>query len=338
MMAHKRQTFDPHISALSGGNKFPRSSRTNIKDRISMWEGKEPCGSSEQRASIKKTESFKTAEQLSIDSCWKASNKEKENFGQENGHSRSRSPGDAGVQSKGNLRRPTPNENCKTESPVDENDVQNQEKEKENVEKLEDSRPAAAKQQQQVGTLRKHNDREITKQSDKDKKAVFTLFKRLEAMGDKYGRTPTELGNYFSPPSKDEQMEPKKKEAEVVGQTNTTAPGRARSTDQENLYMEPGAPPINPVPKPQRTFRHPASPPIEVSQRQKRGQRKLPPLPSISTKACSKPPSGFHRRARGERLRDNITNRYMATALHTKLQSSQIIVVIAQLITQKRRS
>lgn len=318
MMAHKRQTFDPHTSTLSAGNKFPRSSRTNIKDRISMWEGKEPCGSSDQSAFIKKTESFKAAEQRSIDSCSKASNKEKENVSRENGDSRSRLLGDAGVQSKGNLRRPKPSENCKTESPVDEKDVQNREKEKENVKELEDPRPcspagAVQQQQQQVGVPRKCKDKEMTKQSDQDKKAVFSLFKRLEAMGDNYGRTPTELGNYFSPPSKDKQMQPNKKEAEVVGQTNTTVPSRAGPTNQENLYMEPGAPPINPVPKPQRTFRHPVSPPIEVAQMQRGGQRKLPPLPSISTKACSKPPSGVHRRARGERVKGNITNRYMFT-------------------------
>lgn len=308
MMAHKRQTFDPHISALSGGNKFPRSSRTNIKDRISMWEGKEPCGSSDQSASMTKTEFFRTDEQRSIDSCSKASNNEKENFGRENGDLRSISPGDAGVQPKTNLRRPKSSENCKTESPVDLKDVQ----------KLVDPRPClspgAVQQQQQVGTLKKHNDREMTKQFDQDKKAVFTLFKRLEAMGHNYGRTPTELGNYFSPPSKDKQIEPKKKEAEVVGQANITAPCKAGPTNQENLYAEPGAPPINPVPKPQRTFRHPASPPIEVSQRQGKGERKLPPLPPISTKACSKPPSSVHRRARGERVRENITNRYMVTA------------------------
>lgn len=157
--------------------------------------------------------------------------------------------------------------------------------------------------------MRTSNDRKMTKQSGQDKKAVFTLFKRLEAMGDNYGRTPTELGNYFSPPCKEKQMEPKKKETDVVGRTSATAPSRVGPTDQENVYTEPGAPPINPVPKPQRTFRHPASPPVGIAQRQGRGQRKLPPLPSSSTKACSKPPSGVHRRARGERVRENNANR-----------------------------
>lgn len=321
MMAHKRQTFDPHISALLAGNKFPKSSRTNIKDRISMWEGKEPCDSSDQSTSVKKTESFKTAEQRSMNSCSKASNVVKENFARKNGDSISSLPGDAGVQSKGNLRRPKPSENCKTEIPVDQMVVQNEEKEKENVKKLGDPRPcspAGAIQQQQVGTLRKRNDREMAKQSDQDKKAVFTLFKRLEAMGDNYGRTPTELGNYFSPTSTDKQMQPKKKEAEVVGQTNTTAASRARPANQENLYMNPGAQLINPVPKPQRTFRHPASSPIKVTINQGRGQRTLPPLPSISSKTCSKSLSGIHRRARGERVRKDITNRYMVTELRTK--------------------
>lgn len=339
MMAHKRQTFDLHISenALSAGNKFPRSSRGSIKDKISMWEGKEPSDSSDQSASIKKTQSFKTAEQKNVESFQKVSHKEKENFGRENGDSKS--PADTGVQPKGTLRRPKSTDNHQTESTVDQKDVQNQEKEKENVEKLGDPRPCspagAVQQQQQVGTLRTSNDRKMTKQSGQDKKAVFTLFKRLEAMGDTYGRTPTELGNYFSPPCKDKQMEPKKKETDVVGRTSATAPSRVGPTDQENVYTQPGAPPINPVPKPQRTFRHPASPPVGITQRQGGGQRTLPPLPSSSTKACSKPPSGIHRRARGERVRENNANRYMGTASHTKLQSFQIILFIAQLITQR---
>lgn len=340
IMAHKRQTFDPHIgeNALSAGNKFPRSSRGNIKDKISMWEGKEPSGSSDQSASIKKTESFKTAEQKNMESYRKVSHKEKENFARENGDSRSGSPADAGVQPKGTLRRPKPTENCKVESTVDQKDVQNQEKEKENVEMLRDPKscsPAGAvQQQQQVGTLRTSNDRKMTKQSSQDKKAVFTLFKRLEAMGDNYSRTPTELGNYFSPPSKDKQTEMKKKETEVPGRTSGTTPSRVRPTDQENVYTEPGAPPINPVPKPQRTFRHPTSPPVGMAQRQGRGQRKLPPLPSNSIKACPKPPSGVHRRARGERVRENNASRYLDTALHTDLQLFRVIVFIAQLITQ----
>ncbi|XP_075868141.1 DENN domain-containing protein 2A-like isoform X2 [Nelusetta ayraudi] len=313
MMAHKRQTFDLHISenALSAGNKFPRSSRGSIKDKISMWEGKEPSDSSDQSASIKKTQSFKTAEQKNVESFQKVSHKEKENFGRENGDSKS--PADTGVQPKGTLRRPKSTDNHQTESTVDQKDVQNQEKEKENVEKLGDPRPCspagAVQQQQQVGTLRTSNNRKMTKQSGQDKKAVFTLFKRLEAMGDTYGRTPTELGNYFSPPCKDKQMEPKKKETDVVGRTSATAPSRVGPTDQENVYTQPGAPPINPVPKPQRTFRHPASPPVGITQRQGGGQRTLPPLPSSSTKACSKPPSGIHRRARGERVRENNANR-----------------------------
>lgn len=312
MMAHKRQTFDPHISenALPAGTKFLGSSRGNIKDKISMWEGKEPSGSSDQSASIKKAESFKTLEQKSTESSWKVSHKEKENLARENGDSRSGSLADTGVQPKGTLRRAKPGENHKMESTADQKDVQNQEKEKENIEKLGDVRPSSpAGAAQQVGSLRKRDDRKLIKQSGQDKKAVFTLFKRLEAMVDNSGRTPTELGNYFSPPSKDKQTEPKKKETEISDGTGSATPSRVGPSDQENVYAEPGAPPINPVPKPQRTFKHPASPPVGMAQRPGRGQRKLPPLPSISTKACSKPPSGVHRRARGERLRDNNANR-----------------------------
>lgn len=314
MMAHKRQTFDPHISenTLSLGNKLPRSSRGNIKEKISLWEGKEPSGPSDQCASIKKTESLaqsncKTTEQQSAESCRRVSHKEKENLGRENGDSVSCSPVDAGFQLRGTLKRNKPNENHKAESRVDQKGIPNQEKEKENVEKVVDSRPcspAEAAQQQQVGTLRKSNDRKMTKQSSQDKKAVFTLFKRLEAMGENYGKTPTELGNYFSPPSKDKQAEVK------PSRTSAVVPSRVGTPNQENVYTEPGAPPINPVPKPQRTFQHPVTAPIGIAQRQGRGQRNLPPLPSISIKTWSKPPSGVHRRVRGERIRDNI-NRYI---------------------------
>lgn len=297
-MAHKGQTFDPHISALSAGNKFPRSSRANIKDRISMWEGKEPCGSLDH--------SPKKAEQRSTNSCSKVSNNEKEHFGRENGDSGSMLPADVGVKSKGSLRRPQPGENCKTE------------------------------QQQQLGTLSIINEVKMTKQSEQDKKAVFTLFKRLEAMGENARRTPTELGNYFSPPSKDKQMEPKK-EAEVDGQKNITVSSTIRPSNLENFYTGPGALPINPVPKPQRTFRHPASLPVEISQRQERGQRKLPPLPTISTKASSKPPSGVRRRARSERVRENIINRCMIAALHTVLRSTGIIVYIAHHLPKRQK-
>ncbi|XP_074482280.1 DENN domain-containing protein 2A-like isoform X2 [Sebastes fasciatus] len=314
MMAHRRSSFDPHSNenALLVGNKLPRSNAGNIKDKISLWEGKEPTclpttsGPLGQCTSIKRTESLpknsKTSDEQSAESCRRGAHKEKENFGKENvvkiGDSRPRSPVETGKQQRGTLKSSKPSENQKEKE--DCGRVVHKEKqdhEKENVEKLVGSRscsPTVAAQQQ-VGTLRKSNERRAAEQSSQEKRAVFTLFKNLDAMGENHGKTPPELGNYFSPPSRDKQ----------VGQTGAVK-GKQH---QENVYMEPGEPPINPVPKPRRTFEHPATAPIGKSQRKETGQRNLPPLPSISTKTSSKPPSGVYGRPRGERVRDNVNRK-----------------------------
>lgn len=321
VMAHRRLTSDPHSNenAHLVGKTLPRSSKGNIKEKISLWEGKEPSGSLGQCASIKKTESLaqsncQTTAEQSAESCWRVSHEEKENLGKENGGSRPCSPVETGKQLRGTLKSSKPIDNQKGEdcSRVVHKEKQNDEKE--NVETLGDSRPRSptVAVQQQVGTLRKSSDRKTAKQTSQEKRAVFTLFKKFEAMGENHGKTPTELGNYFSPPSKDKRIEAKTKELEVMSQTSAVKPPGAREgvQNQENVYTEPGAPPINPVPKPLRTFQHPASATTGKSQRQGRRQRNLPPLPSISMKTGSKPPSGVHGRLRGERVRDNV-NRYI---------------------------
>ncbi|XP_040028810.2 DENN domain-containing protein 2A-like [Gasterosteus aculeatus] len=309
MMAHRRPSFDPHSTenTLLVSNKLPKSNGGNIKDKISLWEGKEPThspitsGSLGQCASIKKTESItknsKTCDEPSAESCRRVAHTEKGNPGKENvgnlGDSRPCSPVDTGKQQRGTLKSSKPSENHNGE----EGDVvvhkERQDREKENGGKLVGSRPCSppAAAQQPVGTLWKSNERRTAEQTSKEKRSVFTLFKNLEAMGENHGKTPPELGNYFSPPSKDKQ----------ASQT-----GAARGKQQqENVYTEPGAPPINPVPKPRRTFEHPATAGIGKSQRKGREQRNLPPLPSISTKTSSKPPSGVYGRPRGERVRDS---------------------------------
>ncbi|XP_044041578.1 DENN domain-containing protein 2A-like isoform X2 [Siniperca chuatsi] len=325
MMAHRRPTIDPHSNdkTLYIGNKLPRSNGGNIKDKISLWEGKEPThspitsGSLGHCASIKRTESLtksnsKTTDELSAESCRRVAHKEKENLGKENvgklGDSRPCSPVETGKQQRGTLKNNKPSEKQKGE---DCGRVVHKEKldhEKENVEKLGDSRPCSPMLavQQQVGTLKKSNDKRTGEQTSQEKRAVFTLFKKLEAMGESHGKTPPELGNYFSPPSKDKQVEMKKKESEAMGQTSAVKSSGAKEGRQphENVYTEPGAPPINPVPKPQRTFQHPAT-----ATRKGREQRNLPPLPSISTKTSLKPPSGVYGRPRGERARDNINRK-----------------------------
>lgn len=316
MMAHRRPSFDPHSTenTLLVSNKLPKSNGGNIKDKISLWEGKEPThspitsGSLGQCASIKKTESItknsKTCDEPSAESCRRVAHTEKGNPGKENvgnlGDSRPCSPVDTGKQQRGTLKSSKPSENHNGE----EGDVvvhkERQDREKENGGKLVGSRPCSppAAAQQPVGTLWKSNERRTAEQTSKEKRSVFTLFKNLEAMGENHGKTPPELGNYFSPPSKDKQ----------ASQT-----GAARGKQQqENVYTEPGAPPINPVPKPRRTFEHPATAGIGKSQRKGREQRNLPPLPSISTKTSSKPPSGVYGRPRGERVRDS---RYTGTEM-----------------------
>ncbi|XP_034090199.1 DENN domain-containing protein 2A-like isoform X1 [Gymnodraco acuticeps] len=309
MMAHRRPSFDPHNeNTLLVGNKLPRSNGGKIKDKISLWEGKEPThspitsGSLGQCHSITRTESLtkngNNSDGLSEESCKRVAQKEKENLGKENvgklGDSRPCSPVETGKQQRGTLKNSKHSESKKG------GDCGRIDHEKENVEKLRDSRPCSPSiaVQQQMGTLKKSNERKTAEQANQEKRAVFTLFKNLDAMGENHGKSPPELGNYFSPPCKDKQV--------VMGET-----GSVKETQhQENVYTEPGSPPINPVPKPQRTFEHPTIVAIGKSQSKGREQRNLPPLPSTlpptSTKTSSKPPSGVYGRPWGARVRDNI--------------------------------
>ncbi|KAI4803355.1 hypothetical protein KUCAC02_006906 [Chaenocephalus aceratus] len=316
MAASKRMTITPdniyatvnRLKKSRAGNKLPRSNGGKIKDKISLWEGKEPThspitsGSLGQCHSITRTESLtkngNNSDGLSEESCKRVAQKEKENLGKENvgklGDSRPCSPVETGKQQRGTLKNSKHSESKKG------GDCGRIDHEKENVEKLRDSRPCSPSiaVQQQMGTLKKSTERKTAEQANQEKRAVFTLFKNLDAMGENHGKSPPELGNYFSPPCKDKQV--------VMGET-----GSAKETQhQENVYTEPGSPPINPVPKPQRTFEHPTIVGIGKSQSKGREQRNLPPLPSTlpptSTKTSSKPPSGVYGRPWGERVRDNI--------------------------------
>ncbi|XP_062239136.1 DENN domain-containing protein 2A-like [Platichthys flesus] len=321
MMAHRRPHFDAHgtENTLLLGNKLPRSNGGKIKDKISLWEGKEPThspitsDSSGQCTTLKGTESQtksqnKTTDVQSGDSCRRVAQIGKENLGEETigklGDSRPCSPVETGKQLRGTLNISKPYEthreaDCKR---VAQN--KNQDHEKENVEKLADSRPVSPTVvMQQGGTLRKSSDKRAAEHTSQEKRAVFTLFKTLEALGDHHRKTPPELGNYFSPPSKDKEVEVRKRESEVVSQS-----GNGKQP-QENVYTEPGELPTNPVPKPRRTFQHPAASPMGKSQRQGGGLRNLPPLPSISTRSFSKLPSGVPGRPRGERVKDNINRK-----------------------------
>lgn len=310
MMAHRRTNVDAHgnENTVLVGNKLPRANGGKIKDKISLWEGKEPAhspitsSSSGQCAAVRRTESQtksnnKTSHELSVESCSRVAQMEKENLGD----SRPCSPAETGKQLRGTLKSSKPSENQREEDGKRAAHAESQDHEKENVEKLGHSRPCSpVLVTQQAGLLRRDSDKRAAEQTSQEKRAVFSLFKKLEAMGENHGKSPPELGNYFSPPSKDKQVEVKRKESESV---------RNGKQHQENVYTEPGALPINPVPKPRRTFQHPAVVPTGKSQRQGRGQRNLPPLPSISTRPSSKLPPGVQGRPRPGRVQDNI-NRY----------------------------
>uniref|UniRef100_A0A671PQX9 DENN domain-containing protein 2A-like n=1 Tax=Sinocyclocheilus anshuiensis TaxID=1608454 RepID=A0A671PQX9_9TELE len=149
-----------------------------------------------------------------------------------------------------------------------------------------------------------------TTETGQDKKLVLTHIKKLEqAMKETPSKSSLSMpGNYFCPASKEEQEEAEKRPAEPIFGTLDVvrSSSRIRSRDSENVYSEPGAPSINPLPKPQRTFQHhtqknnPAANHCFV-----KGKRNLPPLPSIPPPplpSCP-PPQGICRRPSG-RARD----------------------------------
>ncbi|XP_055365541.1 DENN domain-containing protein 2A isoform X2 [Betta splendens] len=146
-----------------------------------------------------------------------------------------------------------------------------------------------------------------------EKRTVLTHVKKLERVTKEDPDRPSLAfpGNYFCPPSKEELEETEKKSLEpIFGTFDVSRPGglrRRREGDPENVYSEPGAPSINPVPKPQRTFQHhtppatPASGALLV-----KGRRNLPPLPSIPPPPLPTcPPPGVCRRPWAERSRDS---------------------------------
>ncbi|KAL0962801.1 hypothetical protein UPYG_G00345650 [Umbra pygmaea] len=158
-----------------------------------------------------------------------------------------------------------------------------------------DDRPTEDHVKEQVmGMLKKDHSRKLVEQS-----AVFTLFKKLEQTmrEENPSKSPLELpGNYFCPPSRDKHVESKRREIESILGTldddqmfRGLRQGGPWGQDLENVYTEPGTPPINPVPKPQRTFKQRSFKQSSQSEgrsrslpRQGKGRRNLPPLPPIS--------------------------------------------------------
>uniref|UniRef100_A0A3B3C5N2 UDENN domain-containing protein n=1 Tax=Oryzias melastigma TaxID=30732 RepID=A0A3B3C5N2_ORYME len=292
-MAQRGPALDPYSgdTTLTLGSKSSRSN--NIKDKISLWEGKEltHLGTLGKGVPVKRTDSLPKTHQAPEKQGVVI--KEREDSGKGYPDLRPCSP-DEVLKHGGTVDNQT-RDDCRR-VPKEKHDH-----EKENVEHPRALRPSSSGTEQ-VGSLRKGGDRRTTQQANQEKRDVFTLFKKLEAMGDNHRKMPPELGNYFSPPGKDIKVEGRPKENENSGKEEEIE-------HQDNVYAEPGAPPINPIPKPRRTFQHPAAAPVGKNQADGRGQRNLPPLPSLSLKTSSKPPSGFYGRPRT--VRDNINRRSM---------------------------
>ncbi|XP_062419013.1 LOW QUALITY PROTEIN: DENN domain-containing protein 2A [Pungitius pungitius] len=148
-----------------------------------------------------------------------------------------------------------------------------------------------------------------------DKKSVLTHVKKLERATKEVPAGPSLAfpGNYFCPPSKEELEDTEKRANEpnfgtldVVGPSGSrrrVGGGGGAEGDPENVYSEPGAPSINPLPKPQRTFQHHTPPTNPASGK---GRRNLPPLPSIPPPPLPTcPPPGVCRRPWADKPRDS---------------------------------
>ncbi|XP_045894281.1 DENN domain-containing protein 2A isoform X2 [Micropterus dolomieu] len=146
-----------------------------------------------------------------------------------------------------------------------------------------------------------------------DKKSVLIHVKKLEKATKELPDRPSLAfpGNYFCPPSKEELDETEKKANEpIFGTFDVARPSglrRRREGDPENVYSEPGAPSINPLPKPQRTFQHHTPPTTPASGLSLlKGRRNLPPLPSIPPPPLPTcPPPGVCRRPWADKPRDS---------------------------------
>uniref|UniRef100_A0AAZ3Q3Y1 UDENN domain-containing protein n=1 Tax=Oncorhynchus tshawytscha TaxID=74940 RepID=A0AAZ3Q3Y1_ONCTS len=295
MLTHKRTTSDPRTTMENGLggcsklNKTPAGLKTSasIRDKISQWEGKKETAPTSSTSPVvgsglcplntaqKEPETVRKKETTNTSEVHRSDSKWLASWDRQ----------DSG---------------------------------KENSGKLGDLRPKSP----EGPTTR---DREVildrgplrgsskSTETAKDKKSVLTHIKKLEqAM--KEGSTKPSLvlpGNYFCPPSQEEQEGAERKGNEPIFGTLEVAGStrRRRSGDPENVYTEPGAasPSINPLPKPQRTFQHHTPPSTPASGLGLgKGRRNLPPLPSIPPPPLPTcPPPGVCRRPWAERTRDS---------------------------------
>lgn len=292
MLAHRRATTpatDPRAPNMENGlcaklnhNKSPAGAKTaSIRDKISQWEGKKESvpvtisGTCPLSATLKEAETVRKKESKTTE-----------------------------VQRTDSKRFVS---------------WDRQDSGKENVGKLGDSRPkspeAPTNKDREVMVEREFRASKPTEQPQ-DKKSVLTHVKKLEKATKEVPDRPSLAfpGNYFCPPSKEELEETEKRGNEpIFGTFDMARPSgtrRWRDGDSENVYNEPGAPSINPLPKPQRTFQHhtppatPASGPFLG-----KGRRNLPPLPSVPPPPLPTcPPPGVCRRPWADKAR-NSSNR-----------------------------
>uniref|UniRef100_A0A8C4I177 UDENN domain-containing protein n=1 Tax=Dicentrarchus labrax TaxID=13489 RepID=A0A8C4I177_DICLA len=277
MLAHRRAstTTDPRTPNMENGlcgklnhNKSPAGGKTaSIRDKISQWEGKKEPVPPTSTGTCPLSTTQKEVETV----------KKKESKSSE-------------VQRTDSKRFVS---------------WDRQDSGKENAGKLGDSRPKSPE-----GPTNK--DREPTEQPQ-DKKSVLTHVKKLEKATKEVPDRPSLAfpGNYFCPPSKEELEETEKRANEpIFGTFDVVRPSgsrRRREGDPENVYSEPGAPSINPLPKPQRTFQHHTPPTTPASgPGSGKGRRNLPPLPSIPPPPLPTcPPPGVCRRPWADKPRDS---------------------------------
>ncbi|MBN3296060.1 DEN2A protein, partial [Amia calva] len=278
MLNQKRASAEPRANenGLAGNNKHPKTpagvkSNASIRDKISQWEGKREPSLSSPLMARKEPEIVRKKETKSIE-VQRADSKRFVSWDRQD-------LGKENAGKMGDFRPKSP------ETPVRERE--------EKFEKGNSGKPTEGTQ---------------------DKKTVLTHIKKLEqAMKESPSKPSLGLpGNYFSPQSKEEQEEAERRAAEpIFGILDVVRPGSRRGRDQENVYTEPGAPSINPLPKPQRTFQHHTHGAATGSGAGfGKGKRNLPPLPSIPPPPLPTcPPPSVSRRAWADRHRDNANNR-----------------------------
>ncbi|XP_054633000.1 DENN domain-containing protein 2A [Dunckerocampus dactyliophorus] len=296
MLAHRRAsstTNDPRTPNMENGQcgKLNKSQAgvkaASIRDKISQWEGKKD-----------------TTQAISMDTCPLSTTQKEIEV----------------VRKKESKAPEVQRTNSKRFASWDRQDSG-----KENVGKLVDLRTKSPE-----GPTNKDKELIVERglravkatEQPQDKKSVLTHVKKLEKATKQVPDGPSLAfpGNYFCPPSKEELEESEKRLNEPI--FGTFGSRRRRDGNPENVYSEPGAPSINPLPKPQRTFQHHTPPSTPVAGPGSfKGKRTLPPLPSIPPPPLPTcPPPGVCRRVWTDKSHDS--NNRKSYEFEDLLQSS----------------